>query len=139
MSDIPICPIHHRPHVVVTWCPACRGGHGGKATSPRKRRASQRNARKRAPRAAPTRLVLVNATHGTRVPVRRQEISRRRLQAIMRALCPGDPGVCGGACGYLVPGTHGFEPVEPARGADSPRWRIVCHHRPGDDPTCTLP
>ncbi len=44
------CPIHHRPLVVSRWCPACRGQAGGKKTSPKKTRASRRNARKPRPR-----------------------------------------------------------------------------------------
>lgn len=39
------CPVHPDTELV-TFCPACRGAQGGKATSPAKRAAVIRNARK---------------------------------------------------------------------------------------------
>jgi hypothetical protein len=44
------CPTHHKPLIVVTWCPACRGAQGGKARSSKKTRAARRNAAKPRPR-----------------------------------------------------------------------------------------
>jgi hypothetical protein len=48
-SAAPTCPIHHTP----LTCAACTGAQGGKATSPKKAKAAQANARKPRPRKAP--------------------------------------------------------------------------------------
>jgi len=48
MTRPPRCPIHRlTPLVVVTFCPACRGAQGGRATSPAKTAAARANARRR--------------------------------------------------------------------------------------------
>ena len=41
-SKVAVCPVHNRPFVVVTFCPACRGG----ATSDKKATASRANGQK---------------------------------------------------------------------------------------------
>jgi len=50
----PTCPTHPETRmVVVTYCPACRGAAGGRASTSKKRAAAKRNAKKPRPRAKP--------------------------------------------------------------------------------------